>query len=449
MTIKLSYEKIKEFCRVCGRIGHLMDRCAERDELLARGAEIPARGFFRRSIRAGYDSDSEQDDPEGSQDSPAASVPNNSRSLNQANMRERRGSSLTAEGGGETVQDGGRDLVPRGSPSNGRTPPSSNPTPFPSAPAPARRGLGKSLFPPPRLSQSLPLQYDSPAGSSIGVPPTAHFSDTANGPNHLISPRLSLTPRYHDFFPEDSNQSISQAPLQPPIIIYETEGQALEAGDISGPSKQRQQPLSPAGRTLSVPPGFEPIRSARNSPAPGDRNDFWEVVSNLSRDNNEPWLIVGDLNAISYAFEKQGGNGISYASTNAFRNFISNNSLIDLGFQGDPFTWSNGQQGNNEIKQRLDKALSCHNWRTSFDKALVFHEERIGSDHCPLLIHLQGKWRRKNCPFRFDSKWLMDPKSIEIISKNWNELPRENSQFLKNCTTDLRKMKFGSRLNKR
>ncbi|CAN1163031.1 hypothetical protein LINPERHAP2_LOCUS24804, partial [Linum perenne] len=123
----------------------------------------------------------------------------------------------------------------------------------------------------------------------------------------------------------------------------------------------------------------------------------------------------------------------------AFRNFVSNNSLIDLGFQGDPFTWSNGQQGNNEIKQRLDRALSCQNWRTYFDKALVFHEERIGSDHCPLLIHLQGKWIRKKCLFCFDIKWLQDPQSVEIITRNWNELPRESSHFLNNCTTDLGK----------
>ncbi|CAN0916967.1 hypothetical protein LINGRAHAP2_LOCUS30016 [Linum grandiflorum] len=81
-------------------------------------------------------------------------------------------------------------------------------------------------------------------------------------------------------------------------------------------------------------------------------------VSYLRRGCNEPWLILGDLNSICFPYEKEGGNGFSASATAPFWDFISNNELLDLGFQGEPFTWNNGQEGNRYIRIRLDRALS-------------------------------------------------------------------------------------------
>ncbi|CAN1124924.1 hypothetical protein LINPERHAP2_LOCUS2624, partial [Linum perenne] len=57
-----------------------------------------------------------------------------------------------------------------------------------------------------------------------------------------------------------------------------------------------------------------------------------------------------------------------------------------LHFSGIKFTWSNFQDGNDNIKIRLDRALCSSEWIILFDKAIIHHEAMIGSDHTPLRL---------------------------------------------------------------
>ncbi|CAN1221989.1 hypothetical protein LINGRAPRIM_LOCUS458 [Linum grandiflorum] len=168
-----------------------------------------------------------------------------------------------------------------------------------------------------------------------------------------------------------------------------------------------------------------------------DRNPFWNEVSNLRNQCNEPWLLIGDFNSICFNYEKEGGNTVTVASTAPFRNFMFNNNLLDLGFQGDPFTWSNGRQGNDHIKERLDRAISNNSWRILFDRAIVFHEPAIGSDHCPIYINTRGYGRKNQSPFRFDARWLSESACTDIVSRSWNQDGDHNS-LLNKCRSDLK-----------
>ncbi|CAN0838421.1 hypothetical protein LINGRAHAP2_LOCUS2144 [Linum grandiflorum] len=61
------------------------------------------------------------------------------------------------------------------------------------------------------------------------------------------------------------------------------------------------------------------------------------------------------------------------ASTAPFQDFMFNNKLLDLGFQGMPFTRTNGRQGDDNIRERLNRVISNSVWHTRFDRAIVFH----------------------------------------------------------------------------
>ena len=50
---------------------------------------------------------------------------------------------------------------------------------------------------------------------------------------------------------------------------------------------------------------------------------------------------IGDFNAIANGKEKSGGALVRYNDIKDFKAFISNVGLLDLGFQGPSFTWSN------------------------------------------------------------------------------------------------------------
>ncbi|CAN0875338.1 hypothetical protein LINGRAHAP2_LOCUS10773 [Linum grandiflorum] len=105
---------------------------------------------------------------------------------------------------------------------------------------------------------------------------------------------------------------------------------------------------------------------------------------------------------------------------------------MDLGFQGDPFTWNNGQEGNNYIRIRLDRALSNVAWRNAYDQALVSHERDIGSDHRPIVVHYYGQHPRTRCPFRFDARWLSEEEANAIILDSWRN-GRSTSDRMKIC----------------
>ncbi|CAN0883909.1 hypothetical protein LINGRAHAP2_LOCUS14674 [Linum grandiflorum] len=97
---------------------------------------------------------------------------------------------------------------------------------------------------------------------------------------------------------------------------------------------------------------------------------------------------------------------------------------MDLGYIGDQFTWTNYKIGNERINERLDRALCSAKWRTDFDEAFVSHEQRIGSDHCPLSISFHRTGRRNKVPFRFDARWLDKEECGRIIRDTW---PTNNS----------------------
>ncbi|CAN0916941.1 hypothetical protein LINGRAHAP2_LOCUS29995 [Linum grandiflorum] len=150
-----------------------------------------------------------------------------------------------------------------------------------------------------------------------------------------------------------------------------------------------------------------------------DRRQLWNEINSFGPGGDELWLVIGDLNVVLYDHEKSGGNPVAYDSAAPLRSFIFNNALSDLGFVGNPFTWSNKKQQPDLIKERNDRGLVTVGWRTAFDKATLFHDECIGSDHCPLRIEFNGSRNRTATPFRFDSRWLGKEECAVIIHDDW------------------------------
>ncbi|WOL04387.1 hypothetical protein Cni_G13108 [Canna indica] len=106
----------------------------------------------------------------------------------------------------------------------------------------------------------------------------------------------------------------------------------------------------------------------------------------------------------------------------AFREFVHDLGLVDLGFSGSPFTWCNNRQGNRRIQIRLDRVFCNAAWLHFFDDASVKHLNRGVSNHCPLLFSFSNDVRR-NRLFRFQIFWVEYPESSEVVSQAWHEVP--------------------------
>ncbi|XP_078178984.1 uncharacterized protein LOC144573128 [Carex rostrata] len=91
--------------------------------------------------------------------------------------------------------------------------------------------------------------------------------------------------------------------------------------------------------------------------------------------------------------------------------------LLDLGYHGLAFTWSNRQGGEENISQRLDRAMSTISWAMTYNESAVFHLPRFSSDHMPILIRTKPKPIRARHVFRCENWWNLKEGFDEVCQK--------------------------------
>ncbi|RYR07867.1 hypothetical protein Ahy_B05g075354 [Arachis hypogaea] len=105
--------------------------------------------------------------------------------------------------------------------------------------------------------------------------------------------------------------------------------------------------------------------------------------------------------ALGEVLDKEGGREKSESSIQKFQNFINEVGLIDLGYEGPKFTWTNRKYGINHIKEMLNTAFASEAWKNSYPRALVSHLSNVGSDHRPILLTLETHTTKPKRQFRF------------------------------------------------
>lgn len=143
----------------------------------------------------------------------------------------------------------------------------------------------------------------------------------------------------------------------------------------------------------------------------------------------DPWLCIGDFNAIISPDDTFGGRPFDSYSSNPFTDFIDGYGMIDLGFCGDPYTWSNHGQGSNLIKERLDRGIANCNWFNFFPSYSVMHLPAHTSDHCPLLLNSNLSVQSPPRPFKFEAFWTRDPTCGIVIDETWSTLIAGSPSF--------------------
>ncbi|KAL0289211.1 UNVERIFIED_CONTAM: hypothetical protein Sradi_7078400 [Sesamum radiatum] len=90
------------------------------------------------------------------------------------------------------------------------------------------------------------------------------------------------------------------------------------------------------------------------------RRNLWEELVKLSN-QDAPWIVGGDFNVISHPNENQGGDIQRMGPMEDFNDMMTDTGLIDAGFEGEPFTWTNKR-----IWRRLDRVLYSKEWAEIF-----------------------------------------------------------------------------------
>ncbi|CAM8931881.1 unnamed protein product [Rhodiola kirilowii] len=157
-----------------------------------------------------------------------------------------------------------------------------------------------------------------------------------------------------------------------------------------------------------------------SSPKASLRHKSWELIRKLRRLNCLPWCVIGDFNEICRFSESTSNNLSRQSYMDQFRQLLLGCGLTDLGYKGAKYTYTNKRKGRDEIKCRLDRAVGDDLWAERYPNSIVQHLSSHRSDHCPLLLLMEGNNSVQERPFRFESMWTKDANFTDTVSKNWN-----------------------------
>lgn len=86
------------------------------------------------------------------------------------------------------------------------------------------------------------------------------------------------------------------------------------------------------------------------------------MLSRINSRLEKLWCAIGDFNEIVTQNEKLGGHLRPLRQMEAFHNTLEVNSLVDLGWVKQNYTWSNRHQNEIFTKERLDLAMANKEW---------------------------------------------------------------------------------------
>ena len=188
------------------------------------------------------------------------------------------------------------------------------------------------------------------------------------------------------------------------------------------------------------------------SPRFHERSIMWNNLINASNLHNKPWIIAGDFNEVLAEEDKFGGRRISTNRSLIFKECLDFCNMVDLGFNGPWFTWTNRREITDLVQERLDRCFANPSWCTTFPNARVTHLTRFFSDHCPVLLESNSSnGFHLPKPFIFHSFWLADLSFSGIVSEAWNQslsLQEAIDRFAKKAT-DWNKSHFGNIFGKK
>lgn len=81
---------------------------------------------------------------------------------------------------------------------------------------------------------------------------------------------------------------------------------------------------------------------------------------------------------------------------------------MEVPTHGEFLTWTNCQEGQECIKECLDRKVANPPWMESYPNAMVTNLGPTASDHLPLLLELDPPERNFPRPFRFKCFWVQD-----------------------------------------
>ncbi|KAI3985539.1 hypothetical protein MKX01_004369 [Papaver californicum] len=155
----------------------------------------------------------------------------------------------------------------------------------------------------------------------------------------------------------------------------------------------------------------------------------WNLLRQWDNTITNPWMVIGDMNLTMYDKERHSQTRGSNSMTNWIRHIVRQMALIDLGYIGDPYTWSNHRQEPHLVMCRLDRAFVNNQWISKHGNSRLFHLIDHGSDHRPIMLKTDLEAYNKHKQFRFQNGWLKESSCKPLIKESWSQPARGSPAY--------------------
>nr|XP_023879291.1 uncharacterized protein LOC111991724 [Quercus suber] len=153
------------------------------------------------------------------------------------------------------------------------------------------------------------------------------------------------------------------------------------------------------------------------NPRSEERCILWDNLTKVADLHNKPWIMAGDFNEPLTDEDKFGGRGVNVNRSLVFKECLDSCNMVDMGFTGPRYTWTNKRDLNNLILERIDRFFMNPDWCLLYFNAKVKHLPRCHSDHCPMIMEaIPGKSTSLTRPFKFQEFWLSDSSLPSVVS---------------------------------
>ncbi|KAG7533037.1 Reverse transcriptase zinc-binding domain [Arabidopsis thaliana x Arabidopsis arenosa] len=158
-------------------------------------------------------------------------------------------------------------------------------------------------------------------------------------------------------------------------------------------------------------------------PERAKRKAIWDQLTEKGRNREEPWFLTGDFNDIIEASEKQGGPVRPEGTFVDIRSFMAECDLYDLRHSENFFSWR-GKRHDHVVHCRLDRAMSNGLWAEDYPSSRCIYLRFEGSDHRPLVTHLDLSKKKKKASSDVEEKISRCRQAIIT----WTRAKHQNSQ---------------------
>ncbi|XP_062085261.1 uncharacterized protein LOC133791350 [Humulus lupulus] len=149
-----------------------------------------------------------------------------------------------------------------------------------------------------------------------------------------------------------------------------------------------------------------------------ERKRLWHALDSL-RFPVQPWLVVGNFNAIFDFDDRIGGRSITDMEREDACTWRANCLMSEIHRIGAHYTWCNKQKEGSRIFSKLERAFSNEAWTDAFPNSEAHFNWDVISDHCycvikPILSQISGVK-----PFKFFNMWTKYEEFREIVLNSW------------------------------